>query len=173
MNFENLYLITSFGRLWSIPRNGTINNGKFLSASKSGKYLKYTLSKNNKLYYKTAHRLVAEAFIKGNKSLTVNHKDGNKHNNNIDNLEWATFDENFIHALKTKLIQPVGYTNNNAKKWYAIKKNGKIYRNDKETIKDFCKKNNIHNSTIIRNMKLDRAVSKRHPTLSGWRFYHD
>src|SRR5690349_18700009 len=50
---------------------------------------------------RTLHRVVAEAFIPNPlKKKTVNHKDGNKANNHVDNLEWATQSENVIHAYK-------------------------------------------------------------------------
>ena len=57
-----------------------------------------------KLY--KVHRLVAEYFIPNpNNYDIVNHKDGNKANYNKDNLEWSTYSENTIHAVKTGLIK--------------------------------------------------------------------
>lgn len=71
-------------------------------------YKYYRLSKDNKKKMFYAHRLVAEAFIENPNNLpVVNHKDGNKANNNVDNLEWVTYSENTNHAHKNNLIKPV------------------------------------------------------------------
>lgn len=55
-------------------------------------------------YNNTVHRLVAEHFIDTpDKSLQVNHKDGNKSNNHYSNLEYVTCKENINHAIRTGL----------------------------------------------------------------------
>lgn len=74
-------------------------------------YLFVQLSINNKIYRRYVHRLVAEAFIPNleNKP-TVNHIDGNKLNNDVSNLEWATYLENNIHAYNV-----LGKNNKNKK----------------------------------------------------------
>ena len=60
-------------------------------------------SRKNKPYIKV-HRAVAETFIHNeDDTLIVNHKDGNKLNNHVDNLEWCTLSENTIHAFQNSL----------------------------------------------------------------------
>lgn len=81
-------------------------------------YLKVCLCENNIRKYRFVHRIVAINFIDNpqNKE-TVNHKDGNKQNNNVVNLEWATVKEQNNHALKTGLrIMPKNETHRDSKK---------------------------------------------------------
>jgi hypothetical protein len=106
--YETHYEVSSLGNVKSIDRmvNNRVGNGLRRSPSK---LLKHGRSKSGYLIVSfcvdgvksnhTVHRLVARAFIENesNKS-QVNHKDGNKHNNHIDNLEWVTASENAKHA---------------------------------------------------------------------------
>lgn len=99
-NFENIYLINKSGNIISLG-NGIINTKiKEVAKSDCEGYLVCTLSKNGttKQYY--IHRLVAETFIPNPDNLPcVNHKDENKSNNNVDNLEWCTFKYNSQYSL--------------------------------------------------------------------------
>lgn len=89
------YLIHRDSRIYSKFRN------RLLKPSKKGGYLNVFLGADNQ--YKV-HRLVAIQFIDNpeNKK-NVNHKDGDKLNNHVDNLEWATLSENSQHAYDTGL----------------------------------------------------------------------
>jgi hypothetical protein len=71
-------------------------------------YVWYSLCKHGRGFTKRANRLVAEAFIPNPESKsTVNHIDGNKMNNSVDNLEWATREEQMRHAYDNGLKEPV------------------------------------------------------------------
>ena len=95
-NFSK-YEISSFGNLR--------NNLKHLlkSTLKSGYYGTSILNNDNKRISMKIHRIVALTFIPNPENkYTVNHKDHNKLNNNVDNLEWATTTEQNIHKRKCK-----------------------------------------------------------------------
>lgn len=72
-------------------------------ALKADGYRQVKLSKNGKSNYIAIHRLVAEAFIEKphvEEKLEVNHKDCNRENNCVTNLEWVTHKENIQHSIK-------------------------------------------------------------------------
>lgn len=83
---------------------------RFLQGSvKNTGYRMVLLSFDGKKRDFSIHRLVAEAFIPNPNHLPiVNHKDGNKLNNTVNNLEWATTQDNTIHAIENNLISKRG-----------------------------------------------------------------
>lgn len=109
--YEKTYLVSNTGRVKRVGkyRNQVTeweSNYILTPGVKDNNYLVVNLSKNNKTRMRYVHRLVAEAFIDNPEGLDeVNHKDGNKANNNADNLEWVTRSENQLHAYK-KLNRP-------------------------------------------------------------------
>lgn len=87
--FEGLYKISNYGRVYSLYTN------KILSPGLSQGYHYVVLSKNKQKFNKQVHRLVAENFIHNPANLPIiNHKDENKINNFVNNLEWCTYSYN-------------------------------------------------------------------------------
>ncbi len=158
--FENKYQISSLGNVKSIDRYDSLGRFKpsklrTISIEKDG-YSYITLVGNkskSKSFF--IHRLVAQAFLPlpKTKDLQINHIDGNKNNNSIDNLEWVTAQENVIHALKTGLRCSgedhywAKLTNaqvleipNLLNLGYTQKKISKLYNVSYSTIKNICQK---------------------------------
>lgn len=112
--YEGLYQVSNLGRIKSLERRVPIKNGKFTRYYKEcilskvlGKRGYYVVSLGRRAQNKTVHRLVALAFIPNPKNKPcINHIDGDKLNNNINNLEWCTYSENNLHGLRTGLITP-------------------------------------------------------------------
>lgn len=99
--YEGLYEVSNMGRVKSLHRS----QGIILKQGTSHGYMKVGLHKNGTCSTKKVHRLVATAFIRNpNNYEFVNHKDGNKKNNTVDNLEWCTRSYNMRHAYHNGLM---------------------------------------------------------------------
>ena len=92
--FEGLYSVSNEGAIYSHSKG----DFKKINQRKDG-YMVTTLYKDGKNKNVYLHRLVIEHFSNESPKDTVNHKDGNKANNTINNLEWATYAENNNHAI--------------------------------------------------------------------------
>lgn len=106
--FEQYYLCSNTGQVKNI------NTNKLLSQYKN-RYLNVTLIKDKKRFLVGAHRVIATTFVENpNNKPYVNHKDGNRYNNNVVNLEWVTAKENSEHAISTGLhkIKGIEHPNN-------------------------------------------------------------
>ena len=97
--YEGLYQASPRGNIKSLYRNKILR----YEISKNG-YCQVMLCKNKRQKLLYVHRLVAMTYLNNfNEKLQVNHKDGNKQNNNINNLEMVTCKENIQHSFKNKL----------------------------------------------------------------------
>jgi hypothetical protein len=158
IGYEGLYQVSSLGRVKSL--NGFLETKKGVikprkerilcqSTKKNGyKTIMFSLMSKQKRYY--IHRLVAIAFIpnKENK-LQVNHINGIKDDNCIENLEWCTFFENTKHAMDNNLIKKgeQAYCSKlTEKKVLAIRRLYKINPNFHKT--NVAKKLGVRDATI-------------------------
>ena len=113
IGYEGKYEISDDGIVYSLARKS--RNGKHIGDRilKGGEYpngYRYViLTDDNRNETRCMnHRLVAEAFIPNPKKLPfVNHIDGDKKNNHVDNLEWCTHLENVRHAIRTGLVKKI------------------------------------------------------------------
>jgi hypothetical protein len=96
-SLDNVVHFIRIGKPHTVFKKGMLRNKEMC---KNG-YVRYSLCVGNKKVQFSAHRLVAKAFIPNPKNKPdINHKDSNRGNNFVGNLEWATEKENIQHALK-------------------------------------------------------------------------
>ena len=120
-DYEGIYQVSNCGRVKSLNYNHTGKEKILKTGTYKSGYLYVVLYKNNKRKHFSIHRLVAEAFLEipeelkqyiGTAYLQVNHKDENKQNNNVSNLEWCTAQYNNTYGTR---IERVAEKNTNGK----------------------------------------------------------
>lgn len=131
--YEGLYEISSLGRVKNLGKHYKISSYGHERIMRSNPriaslhydntgYLTVALTKNGKCKSYSIHRLIAKAFIPNNdpSKTQVNHKNGLKDDNRIENLEWCTPKENTIHAHQH------GLCGRNKKAKYVAQLNDKL-----------------------------------------------
>lgn len=145
--YEGQYQISSLGRVKSLERITRFKNRdsirkepeKILAYKKHHKgYVKAQLRKRDILKSYFVHRLVAQAFLPNTENKeTVNHKDGDKLNNTIENLEWMSNTENMQHAYRT-----------------GIRDNKKLHEKQKKPVAQYTKDGQL----VAKYPSIDDAV---------------
>jgi len=182
-NYEGYYEVSNLGNVRSLDRivhhsrNFTrFQKGNVLTirTNSTGNYSTVLLSKDNKHKMVKVHRLVATAFIDNpNGYREINHKDENKQNNRVDNLEWCSrkYNENY----GTKRIRGSMHTNykkiaeKNSKALYQVSING-------EVLKRWNSLAEVHNTLGYSQGNISMCCNGRHTTpLYGyyWRWVNE
>jgi hypothetical protein len=110
--FKGLYQVSNLGNVKSLSKKVKCRGGSYRTTKErllqpginDRGYKIVSLCKDNKCQTKKVHRLVASVFLNKN-GAEINHKDGNKLNNRVDNLEWTTRSKNLRHAYKNGLTK--------------------------------------------------------------------
>ena len=152
VGYEGLYEVSNWGRVKSLNYNHT-GKGKILKQNQiMNGYKSVMLCKDGKRKNYLVHRLVAEAFIPNPDNLPqVNHKDENKTNNNVDNLEWcdAKYNHNYgtinerisksqINGKRSKIVIQYNLDGTFVREWPSTMECG---RNgyDQSSVADCCR----------------------------------
>jgi hypothetical protein len=153
------YLLYDDGRLYDVQLQ------RFKNPMENQKgYLRYSIYVYGKRKFFFVHRLVLSVFnpIENMENLQVNHIDGNKKNNRLENLEWCTQSENQIHAFSHGLISRKGEKNSQCK--LSEKDVFEIINmlRRKEPYNLIAKKFNISKNTVaaIRSKRLWKHITK-------------
>jgi hypothetical protein len=120
VGYEGYYEVSTHGNVRSVTRtfikkygdgerSVTVSSKDLKPMTNYKGYLYVELRNNGTRFHAYIHRLVANAFIANvHNKPQVNHKDTNKTNNHVDNLEWATNSENQLHAQAHGLVSSKG-----------------------------------------------------------------
>lgn len=174
--YEGRYQISNKGQVKSLPRYVSNHTGKLLVKEKilaqrpdfKG-YMRIDLKDNcGKKHYFGIHRLVATAFIPNPENKPqINHIDGNKANNNIDNLEWCTNSENQKHAYRMGLNRVTGKAGRPKKSVAKIDTNTGVVIEIYPSIAIAARENNISSPSNI-NMCCKHSYGRK--TIGGFRW---
>ena len=141
--YEGLYIVSNMGNVMGVPKptqSGHLLKQKERSGSRG--YMSVCLCKDNKKKYFSVHRLVATAFIPNPKNKPeVNHKNGNRADNRVENLEWVTSSENEKHSYGTLGKRPTNCKLTDAQV-VSI-------RNDDRSCREICLEYGVSKSTIV------------------------
>lgn len=157
--YKDRLLISKSGKMYSLLSDKILKTTIFPNGYAAICVMFQKPKRHTKTEY--VHRLLAETFIPNpDNKKTVNHIDGNKLNNSLENLEWNTQSENNIHALRHNLRKPniEGFTRYNKSKQVLNDKEIKFIKNHKDlTVKEISHLLNNKHLNAIRDCLKGRS----------------
>ena len=178
--YERYYQVSNLGRVRSLNRvvnNPHVGNIKLIGKIKlcpqnSFGYPIVLLHRNGKQSIKKVHRLVAQAFIQNidNKPY-INHIDGDKANNKVDNLEWRTAKENVIHAISKGLTDPTKGKLSGIK--HHLNKGVSQYDLNNNLIQSFYSITEAHNETGVSKSGIIFVCKGERKTAGGYKWKYN
>lgn len=157
--YEGLYQVSDQGRIKSLDRivsnhqGSGIRKGKTMSFTICKGYYRVIFTREARHLHRFVQRVVAEAFIPNPENKKeVNHKNGIKTDNRVENLEWCTPSENVKHAYKSGLKKALKGADNYRSRKVVDTVSGKIF----DTATDAAKAFGIRQQTLSRQLRGDR-----------------
>ena len=147
-DFEDCYMVSDLGRVLNIKKNKTITLTKGKTNS-NGSYIRVKLTKEKKHYNCRVHRLVASTFL-GQSILSVNHINGIKEDNRLVNLEYATMEEQNLHAEELNIRpykskrQVLLYNDSFNENFMSIKDAARFINSEKGVLVKYAQSNLTH-----------------------------
>lgn len=148
-NTDGIYFADKLGNIYKQDKK----IGKHLDRKENG-YFQCAVKINGKYQKQKVHRLVAMAFIGIGEKMVVNHKDGNKLNNNVDNLEVITQYENVKHSKKLDSFMQGKKKAGMTQRSLSVEQTEELLKlKDIMSLRELGRKFNIHPSTVSTYIK--------------------
>ena len=115
-DYEGLYFLNENGNIFSYPKKTRRGIREIFSMKVGSGYMQIDLCKDKKIKRHLVHRLMAKTFIENIENKPqVNHINGIKNDNRLENLEWNTRSENQLHSIRIGLRTTIGEKNSQSK----------------------------------------------------------